>query len=271
MIPGLAEYVAARLVRRYLFTERFLDRFGQFLPHYRANANQSDPGPVVGVYADALARAGPHHRADRSILEVGSGATNSVGYQLLQRGFAGDTGNILMYEPHAKFDAKLDAQMMHRAGDPSAAIRVQRITTLAGVADASVDLVLSNSVLEHVLDMSGLLTQLRQKMRPGGMMVHAVDYRDHFFKYPYHFLLFGDAEWNRWLNPGNLPRWRLTDHLRFFAECGLEAQVLSSETDPAEYAKVQGHLAARFDRGNPATAVTRAVIACKARSTMPNP
>jgi len=38
----------------------------------------------------------------------------------------------------------------------------------------------------------------------------------------------------------------------------LEAQVLSSETDPAEYAKVRGHLAARFDRGNPATAVTRA-------------
>ncbi|MCX7161009.1 MAG: methyltransferase domain-containing protein [Proteobacteria bacterium] len=254
-----------------MFTERFLDRFGQFLPHYRANANQSDPGPVVGVYADALARAGAQHGADRTILEVGSGATNSVGYQLLQRGVADDRGRVLMYEPHAKFDAKLDAQMMRRAADPSATLRVQRITTLAGVADASVDLVLSNSVLEHVLDMSGLLAQLRQKMRPDGIMIHAVDYRDHFFKYPYHFLLFGDAEWNRWLNPGNLPRWRLTDHLRFFAECGLEAQVLSSETDPAEYVKVRGHLAARFDREDPATAVTRAVIACKARSTMQHP
>lgn len=79
MIPGLAEYVLARLVRRHLFSAKFLARFGHFLPHYRANANQSNPVQVVDAYAGALARLGVVGGSSPNILEIGSGATNSVG------------------------------------------------------------------------------------------------------------------------------------------------------------------------------------------------
>ena len=35
-------------------------------------------------------------------------------------------------------------------------------------------------------------------------MLHVVDYRDHFFKYPLHFLQFSQNTWRRFLNPGRL-------------------------------------------------------------------
>lgn len=271
MIPGLAEYVLARLVRRHLFGAGFLARFGHYLPHYRANANQANPGPVVDAYAEGLARLGVPDRRAPNILEIGSGATNSVGYELLRRGFAGDEGRICLYEPLIRFDPALDMQMRRRMISPATAERAVRVTSLAGIADGTVDVVLSNSVLEHVTDMEGLLACLIPKMRASGVMVHAVDYRDHFFKYPYHFLLFRDATWQRWLDPGDLPRWRLGDHLKAFRARGLAAEVLSSESEPAEFARVRAHLAPRFDRDDPETAVTRAVIACRLHSTIPHP
>lgn len=174
-----------------------------------------------------------------------------------------------MYEPLIGFERMLDTQMRQRMVSPATAERAVRVDTLAGIADGTVDIILSNSVLEHVTEMDGLLASLIPKMRSSGVMVHAVDYRDHFFKYPYHFLLFGDAAWQRWLDPGDLPRWRLGDHLKAFRAHGLAAEVLSSESEPAEFSRVRPHLAPRFDSDDPETAVTRAVIACRVHSTMP--
>lgn len=271
MIPGIAEYVAARLARRHLFSAGFLARFGHWLPYYRANANQSDPGPVADAYAAALDKLGATDRASRNILEIGSGATNSVGYELLRRGMAGDEGRVYLYEPLIRFDAVLDAQMQARMIAPAIAARAERVNALSGIPDGTVDIVLSNSVLEHVTDMDELLAAVIPKLRPSGLMVHAVDYRDHFFKYPYHFLLFGDAAWDRWLNPGDLPRWRLGDHLKAFRAHGLSSEVLGRESDPVEFARVRAHLASRFNPDDPDTAVTRAVIACRVRSTILHP
>ena len=74
------------------------------------------------------------------------------------------------------------------------------------------DVVLSNSVLEHVQDLPALFAELARILAPGGVMLHRVDYRDHFFKYPFHFLLYPRWVWNWFLNPGDLPRWRYDDH-----------------------------------------------------------
>lgn len=62
-----------------------------------------------------------------------------------------------------------------------------RFETYAGVKlpidDGSVDVVLSKSVLEHVRreKVRPLLTDLRRVLRPGGVMVHIIDLRDHMF------------------------------------------------------------------------------------------
>ena len=259
MTPGLVEYVALRMVRRFLVPERVLKRVGGFVPYYRTNLNEVDPRPVIELYERSLARAGLRIPPDPVILEIGSGATNSVGYALAQGGLAGSTGRVLLHEPYAELDREADER--HRAGLAAGVYqRVERISTLAGVDAGSVDLILSHSVLEHLRDPAATIAELERVLAPSGVMLHVVDYRDHFFKYPFHFLLFSRASWERWLDPGDLPRWRLGDHLRMLRDRGLRADVLDTESLPREFAQVRERIHPDFDRADPNVAVARATL-----------
>lgn len=246
-------------MRRFLFSNAFLVRFGQFVPFYLANANQSGPGPVVDTYERAIMRGGLPLIADRNILEIGAGATNSVGYELLRRQFAGAAGRIHLYEPHVAFDRAADARLRRGLQDDRLSL-VGRCSTLESIADHSIDLVLSNSVLEHVIDMDRLLVSLERVLAPAGSMIHAVDYRDHFFKYPYHFLVFHAKVWERWLNPGDLPRWRLSGHLKALSARGFHNAVLDSRTLPEAFEKIKISISKDFDPGDPTLAITWALI-----------
>jgi SAM-dependent methyltransferase len=69
--------------------------------------------------------------------------------------------------------------------------------------DASVDLVVSKSVLEHVplQGVPGLLSELHRVLRPGGGMVHVIDLRDHMH-------VMGDrAVQGDWLDALRYPEW----------------------------------------------------------------
>lgn len=259
MIAGLVEYVSLRLVRRFVFSNTFLIRFGRFVPYYRANANQSGAGAVVDVYERAIARAGLPLVADRSILEIGSGATNSVGYELQRRRLAGPAGVIQLYEPYVALDRRSDAEL-RRGLEDDCLTRVERLASLASVPDHSIDLLLSNSVLEHVIDMDRLLASLERVLKPGASMIHAVDYRDHFFKYPYHFLIFRAEIWKRWLDPGDLPRWRLSGHLKELSARGFQNKVLDSHTLPEAFETIRTSISEDFDSDDPTIAMTSAVI-----------
>ena len=259
MTPGLVEYVALRLVRRFVFTEGLLRRFGAWVPYYRPNAGEADAPSVIERYERALARCGLRLPSDPVILEIGSGATNGVGYALAQHRVAGARGRVVLFEPFARLDEAADRRQ--RAGlPPGIARRVQRVTTWQAVEPGSVDLVLSHSVLEHLRDPVSTIAELDRVMGPAGIMLHAVDYRDHFFKYPFHFLLFPRPVWDRWLDPGDLPRWRLGDHLRMLRARGLRAEVLDKESLPGEFAKVAGKVHPDFDRADPDLAVAQATL-----------
>lgn len=255
----MVEYVALRLVRRFVVTEGMLRRFGRLLPYYRVNTNEVDPRPVVDVYQRAIARSRYSLPPQPVILEIGSGATNSVGYALAAAGLAGDSGKVLLFEPYAHLDEEADRGQRARL-PPGIPERVQRIDTLKDVAPGSVDLVVSNSVLEHVREPEATLEDLDRVLAPGGFMVHAVDYRDHFFKYPFHFLLFSRASWSRWLDPGDLPRWRLGDHLRLFRARGFRVEVLDSVALPEEFGKVAAEIHPDFDRSDAQLSVAQATL-----------
>lgn len=260
--PGMAEYVALRVARRFLFTDAFLLRFGRFIPHYRTNANQADAGAIVDMYA-RLCEGRPIAPPDkRVILEVGSGATNAVGYALAERGWAGEGGRVILLEPFVALDEAADRALRERlpAGVDR---RVERTRGLEQVPPGSVDLVLSHSVLEHVRDPAALARELDRVLAPTGLMLHVVDYRDHFFKYPYHFLLFSKGTWERWLDPGDLPRWRLGDHVRQFRAQGFQVDVLESESLPQAFGPIAGKLSSEFDARDPDVSVTRAVLAIR--------
>ena len=259
MIPGLAEYLSLRLLRRFVFSDAFLLKFGQFVPYYRPNANQSDAEPVVDLYAGAIVRSGQPLVVERNILEIGCGATNSVGYALARRRIAGSAGRIYLFEPHAQLDRRSDAMLRQRYAGADLS-RVERIAALDALPDGSIDLVLSHSVLEHVADMHALLAALERVLGPAGTMIHSVDYRDHFFKYPYHFLAFRKEVWERWLNPGDLPRWRLSGHLEAFSAHGFCAEVQDRHCLSDAFDRIKTSISRDFDRDDPALAVATAII-----------
>jgi len=258
------EYVALRVIRRFFFNEARLHALGRFLPHYRVNQGLTDPVAIAEAYAADLARLGVSVAGQR-ILEIGSGAANGAGYALMTMGAA----KVVCHEPYAALDVGLDAK--HLAGlalrfpDVKFSV-VDRVQTLDGLPDGSIDVVVSNSVLEHVADPSALFASLARLLAPGGVMLHRVDYRDHFFKYPFHFLLFSKFAWKWFLNPGDLPRWRIDDHLAGLAAAGFATTILEAETDPEAFAQIAGRLHPDYRLRDPdALAVTRAVLFCLRR------
>lgn len=256
---GWAEYVGLRLARRFLLPDPVLRLAGRWIPYYRTNANEVDPRPVVEHYASALARSGRRLPADPVVLEIGSGATNAVGYALAQHGLAGAHGSIALFEPFAPLDEAADRE--HRRRLPAGlADRVRRTKTLDSIPAGSVDLVLSNSVLEHIAEPVPTFAALRRVLAPSGLMLHAIDYRDHFFKYPYHFLLFSDDAWRRWLDPGDLPRWRLGDHLRQLESAGFRVEVIESHSFDEAFERIAPRIHPRFDRSEPGLRVTLATL-----------
>lgn len=259
MTHGIVEYVVLRMARRFLFRDRILRRVSAFVPYYLTNVNEVDAAPVVKCYESALERSARALPESPRILEVGSGATNSVGYALAQSPIARPGGHVFLYEPFSPLDHEADARV-RRTLAPGVAERVHRLTTLDAIESGSVDMVLSHSVLEHVRNPEAALAQLDRVLAPDGVMVHAVDYRDHFFKYPYHFLLFSRQVWDRWLDPGDLPRWRLGDHLRTLAARGFRTTLLDVESLPEEFSRVAPRVHPEFDRGDPNVAVARATI-----------
>lgn len=252
-----AEYVTLRLVRRFLFSERMANRLARCLPYYAPSVNEAQPLHIVDEYAGSLASAGATF-AGRRVLEVGAGRTNAVGHGLLAAG----ANKVTLLEPYVAFDAGRDATL--RASVPAFAAAdasaIRRVAHFAEIDTASIDVLLSNSVLEHVRDLRTFLADCRRVLAPDGLMLHVVDYRDHFFKYPYAFLTFREATWKRWLDPGDLPRWRLPDHLREFAAAGFTTDVLARESAAEEFARVRTRLADPFADGTPGIEVTRATF-----------
>ena len=258
------EYVTLRVLRRFLFTEKRLAAWGGRLPYYRVNQGVVDPTAIAAAYAAELGRLGVTIPGKR-IIEIGSGSANGAGYALAALGAAA----VVCHEPYAPHDVGLDAKHLEGMvlAHPGVKFsKVRRVTSLAELPDASADVVVSNSVLEHVADPRALFADLARLLVPGGVMLHRVDYRDHFFKYPFHFLLYSNVVWNWFLNPGDLPRWRYDDHAGGLALAGFDVSAVSFERDEEGFAAVADRLHADFKFRDPDVLnITKATLFCLRR------
>ncbi len=264
MKPSIAsdlEYILLRMIRRFLVPYSFLVRFGHLLPFWRANQNQADPRVITELYATHLRTLG-REIAGSQIIELGIGTTNSSCYALAAAGAAIVWG----VEPFVDFDALLDEKLCERTaqlcGTTAADLksRVRRVQSLADVPPRGAQLALSHSVLEHVSDPPALFRELLPLIAPGGGALHLVDYRDHFFKLPYHFLRFKATTWNRWLNPGDLPRWRLYDHIESLERGGWSARVVEQGVEENAKGDVASRLSPDFRRDDERLWIARAAL-----------
>lgn len=259
------EYIPLRLLRRFVFRDRLLLRWGEWFPYYRTNVNQADPAPLVLAYEALL----PKLESGRAILEIGVGATNSTGYELAARH---PLAQITLLEPFIPLHHRADSEMLtlvakrYQTSPTEIATRVRRITHLATEASRSFDLIISSSVLEHVSDPTALFCELDRVLTSAGEMLHRVDYRDHFFKYPFHFLQFPRTTWERWLNPGDLPRWRVYDHIDLFERAGYFVRLAEVQRNPEAYARIESSISSEFRRDDPLNAVTLASLHVQRRT-----
>jgi SAM-dependent methyltransferase len=256
---GDLPYLALRVIRRRCFPTAIPRRLTAWLPGFRSNTGTQSCAQVVELYDRHLApKLGPAWPQGRTVLEVGIGATNSSCYELAARGAI----TAFAFEPFVPLDPARDSALLaecarrHALPADTLTTRVRRLDSLAAVADGSIDLILSNSVLEHVADMEALARDLRRILAPGGAMLHLVDYRDHFFRYPYHHLLWSEDLWQRHLNPGDLPRWRISDHVEAFQRAGLRIEVLRASPLVEEFARVRDRIHPHFARYDEAAVAT---------------
>jgi methyltransferase family protein len=233
------DYVLLRLVRHYLPDQvvRWLLHRGLII---RAGLETSAPPAAVRRFMDAIGAAG-ETVVGRRILIFGYGGRFDVAVALLRSG----ARHVVLLDPYVE-SLPLTPSLGSAAGpylrmsgstavpDPEWLTLVhtplRRYVSTGGAPP--VDLVLSNSVLEHVDDLAGTVADLARITAPGGRHFHFIDLRDHFFKYPFEMLCYSEASWRRFLNPGsNLNRLRVWDYERLFSASFARVTVNVRERD----------------------------------------
>lgn len=223
------EYFILRIIRKYIFTENILLKFGNFIPYYKITSGQSSPIPIVKKYLKYLLMENLDIK-NKNILEIGIGATNGTCYELAYCG----ANFCYAYEPYVKYNKKLDDKIILEYPKYKNIIdKVSRIKGLTTVNYEAIDVVFSNSVLEHVENIEELCQHLKRIMKNNAWMIHMVDYQDHFYRYKFNFYKFSKSAW-RVINPG-LSRLRINDHLKIFKKYGFEVKILDKEVAIEDY------------------------------------
>jgi hypothetical protein len=109
---------------------------------------------------------------------------------------------------------------------------------LSGILPASVDLVISNAVLEHVYSIPSVCREMARVTAPGGLNLHQIDFRDHRdFTRPLEFLTMADDRFEdefarRNGECGN--RCRPSETKSAFAQAGFEVVSIDTNMQPEQ-------------------------------------
>jgi hypothetical protein len=253
MIP--LDYWLLRLVRRATpqpVVELLLDR-GIYL---KPGLDTSAPARVARAY---VARAAAHgvEVAGKTICVVGYGGGLGVGLYLLEAG----AGRVILQDPFAPRrtarDRALPADLLARYlrdGEPATdrlALVHQPLDAYARRHPACADVVVSSSVLEHVADVDALLGGCAALTAAGGLGIHHIDLRDHYFRYPFEMLCYDRATWDRWLDASNhLNRLRLPDFERAFRRHFGQVEIAVVEHLREEFRRVRHRIRPEFLAGD---------------------
>ncbi|GAB4415228.1 MAG: hypothetical protein Kow002_00150 [Anaerolineales bacterium] len=244
-------YLLPRLARRFMPEPlvRFLLLRGWVI---QAGTETFYPQQAVGRYEDALAELG-ESLSEKRVMVFGYGGRFDIALALLDAGAA----HVVLVDKFAPPDHVHNLGLLpsyrrylDRKGNtviprPEAITLIQ--DDIREVEVEAVDIVLSNSVYEHLDDVEGITASLAKFTNPGGIHVHFIDLRDHFFKYPFEMLRFSETTWTRWLNPSSHHnRYRLWEYRRVFEACFSQVNIDILAREEAAFLKLKPHIRPEF-------------------------
>lgn len=209
-------YVALRLARRVLpaaWTRRMLEVGLIIKPGLETREPERATERYLTVLADEQISL-----AGKRVMVFGYGGGFGVGVLLLRAGAASVTlcdrfarpsrrRNARWMETFPEYFLKSDGEV--RPDPRRLELLHGDIRQVAQKREPGFDILLSSSVFEHLDDVEGVCTALAALTRPGGVHLHYIDVRDHYFRLPFEMLTFSETAWRRFLNPGsNLNRLR---------------------------------------------------------------
>lgn len=226
----------------------------------RPGLETRDPSSAIRRYVDTLHASGMP-LAGRRVLILGYGGRFDVGVGILEAGASHVTLCERTVVPDDRHNRKLLPQWVAYLVDDHGRVRprAERMALLQSdlrqVHPSTLppfDLVLSNSVYEHLDDVAGMTGALASLTHRDGMNLHFVDLRDHFFKFPFEMLCFSERVWRGWLNPSsNLNRMRLGDYARAFGDAFQRVKIEVLERDRAGLRRAGRRIRPEFLTGNP--------------------
>lgn len=173
------------------------------------------PDYALRIFDLHVDRAFPDGRLDgKTVLEIGPGdslasavAARAVGAErtLLVDAGAYASGDVALYHAmaaalQARGRMPPDLSGARTLEDVLALCSARYLTTgvdaFAGLPDASVDLIWSHSVLEHIplKQLPRLMSEMRRVLKPEGRMSHNIDFQDHL-SHGLNSLRFSEAIW----------------------------------------------------------------------------
>jgi hypothetical protein len=254
-------YKVPRLVRRFAprGVVHLLLRHGVFGAGPGAGGETREPEAAARRYLDTLAKL-EKSIVGQNLLLFGYGGSFGVACALLEAGAA----HVILCDRFASPDERYNSALLPRyarylARNGSVKPRpaymtivqddIRTVASRAGVVP--VDLVLSRSVFEHLDDVEGITDGLVRLTKPGGMHVHFIDLRDHFFTYPFEMLCYSEPVWRRWLNPdSNLNRYRLSDYRGVFEQRFAKVDIEAIRSDPGAFADAKSRIRPEFLTGD---------------------
>ena len=194
----------------------------------------------------------------KKILEVGSGASIGLGYFFINQGLklwtASDFFQDLLADKRAtkrekkliknianKYDRDILSRLEFRGGSLGLGQKLNfsklNIIELNKEFVAGFDIILSFDVLEHIEieQIETAIKNLSAYLRPGGLMIHDIDFRDHLNPAnPHGFFQYDPAAWDK-LTKGTIfytNRLRLKDYLNLFSRHGLKVKLIEIKEEP---------------------------------------
>ena len=244
----------------------------------RAGAETTYPTSVAKFYLEQLRRFG-FELADKRILLFGYGGRFDLAIALLESGAAHVVVCDQLAEPDHRHNARLLSrfpQYLDKVGGRVVPNEAQ-ITTLHNDIRKTyglepVDIVLSNSVFEHLRDVSGIIEALTRLTHSNGIQIHRIDLRDHYFKYPFEMLRFSAKVWTRYLDPSSHHnRYRLWDFRQSFERKFGQVDVEILHSDPEEFERIRDHIREEFVSGEVSEdAATNILLVARERKLAPS-